>query len=195
MTFRINRVYTRSGDSGDTGLVGGRRVSKTSLRVSAYGDIDETNSLIGLVKESLSKKTAELRPVIEYLQQELFDLGSELATAPEDVYEGMWQAGKPHVEYLEKLCDHFGEGLPELESFILPGGSETAALLHVARTVCRRAERTIVLLSKGEKISAEVVQYVNRLSDLLFVLARWSLRAEGKNAPLWSRHAERTRPV
>jgi len=189
MSFKINRVYTRSGDSGQTGLVGGKRVSKTDKRVSSYGDIDELNSVVGLAKEKLTAKTSELKELLEFIQQELFDLGSELATPPSAEYPQMLKVTQAQVTLLEKACDHYGEGLPELTSFILPGGSELAALFHIARTVCRRAERAIIELSLDtdpeSKVSNEVICYVNRLSDLFFMLSRWSLKAEGKDAPLW----------
>lgn len=193
MSFRINRVYTRSGDQGETGLVGGERVSKSSLRVAAYGELDELNSFLGLTKERLSPETAHLREVIEFLQQELFDLGSELATPPKDEYPQMLKVQASHVERLEKLCDHFSEGLDELKSFILPGGSDAAALFHIARTVCRRAERTVVQLREAGQadpslmVSNVSLQYLNRLSDLLFILARHVLRVEGLAAPLWEK--------
>ncbi len=189
MSFTINRVYTRTGDSGQTGLVGGKRVSKTEKRVVAYGDIDELNSVIGLVKETLAGKTADLKELLEFIQQELFDLGSELATPPSAHYEQMLKVSDLQVQRLERACDIYGAELPELNSFILPGGSEVAALFHLARTVCRRAERAIIELSKDgdaeSKVSRELLSYINRLSDLLFVLARYSLKVEGKDAPLW----------
>lgn len=201
-SFRINRVYTRSGDGGNTGLVGGNRVSKANLRIAAFGEIDELNSLLGYVKEKLSLQTKELFPLLEFLQQELFDLGSQLATPPESIYEGMWQAAPNHVERLEKLCDEYGAALPELTSFILPGGSEIAALFHLARSVARRAERTIVALGEQEKAvdeksnaaEHELLKYVNRLSDLFFILARWSLVKDGKEAPLWVQERNRKLP-
>lgn len=191
MEFRINRVYTRSGDAGETGLVGGRRVKKNSPRVIAYGEIDELNSCLGMVKEELSPATAELSPVIEELQQQLFDLGSEVATAPADKYDGMWQVSDNHVKALETLCDKFGDGLPELKSFILPGGSRLAANLHLARCVCRRAERSLVQLSDSETLNPQVVVFTNRVSDFLFVAARWALKKENKDAPLWVKEADR----
>ncbi len=198
-TFKINRVYTRSGDDGSTGLVGGARVSKTSPQVECYGDIDELNSVLGLAKAGLPPSLAELHPVIEYLQQELFDLGAELATKVGDEYPGMWRAEEPHITVLERLCDKYGEHLPELTSFILPGGTLSAAHLHVARTVARRAERTIIryrdeLRKESLDLNAQILKYVNRLSDLLFVLARWSLQAEGAAVPVWQPERERKLP-
>lgn len=199
MAFRINRVYTRSGDSGDTGLVGGRRVRKTDARVEAYGDVDELNSFLGLLKEELTPGTAALRELIEYIQQELFDLGSELATPPEDEYPEMWHAAAEHIAALEALCDRYGDALPELTSFILPGGSRVASLLHIGRTIARRAERRTVQLAdelagEGKTFNQDIVRYLNRLSDLLFVLARWSLAADNKEAPLWQPARDRKLP-
>ena len=201
MSIRINRVYTRAGDKGFTGLVGGRRVSKACHLVEAYGDIDELNSVLGCVKEHIGEETQALYCLIESIQQELFDLGSELATLPEDRYPGMWRASAEHVTNLERLCDHFSQNLPELQSFILPGGSKLAAELHIARTVCRRAERRIVGRIEEENqrqaeegISPELLKYVNRLSDLFFVLARWALVEEGRDAPLWIQEKDRQLP-
>lgn len=227
VSFRINRVYTRSGDDGDTGLVGGRRTRKTDTRVEAYGDVDELNSWLGVVKEEAESgnpavppqpaavspqlpavapggnalpERASLRSLIELLQQELFDLGSELATAQGDEWEGMWRAGQEHVDRLEALCDRYGDGLPELPSFILPGGSKLASALHVARTVARRAERRVVALGDeladagAPPLNPCTVKYLNRLSDLLFILARWSLAIEGRDAPLWVKVKDRILP-
>ena len=198
MAIRINRVYTRSGDKGQTALVGGKRVSKTHPRVSSYGDVDELNTVLGICKEELDTNTAELREVIEYLQQELFDLGSELATDTGDSYEGMWTVKDEHVSTLEKLCDHYQEGLPELTSFILPGGSKLAGYFHLARTVARRAERSMLALRESEAedaISDAAVAYINRINDLFFVLARWTLMKQGKDAPLWDKDRKRNLPV
>ena len=201
MTFRINRVYTRSGDTGDTGLVGGKRVSKDDLRVAAYGDVDELNSALGVAKEEITSATQRAAAVIERLQQELFDLGSELATPPEAEYPGMWKAAQTHIDVLERLCDRFGEGLPELTSFILPGGSRFAAALHLARTISRRAERSVVtLMRSGEagnadhRVSAECAVYLNRISDLLFNMSRWTLAQEKREAPLWTKGEKRVFP-
>ena len=198
-TFRINRVYTRAGDDGDTGLVGGGRVSKASCQVRSYGEVDELNSQLGVAREELPEGSEKLRKLIEYLQQELFDLGSELATSIGDAYPGMWKTAGSHVETLEKLCDRYGEDLPELQSFILPGGSRAAAALHVARAVCRRAERTVVdyrdeLKSQGEALNPHLIEYMNRLSDLLFILARRVLADEGKTEVLWQPERERKLP-
>ena len=196
MSFVINRVYTRSGDDGQTALVGGDRVAKTHPRVAAYGAIDELNSAIGWVKEELTPHCEELRSVLEYIQQELFDLGSELASPAGTDYQGMWKTEAKHVEGLEKLCDHFSTGLAELPSFILPGGSKLAAAAHMARSVCRRAEREVISLrDSGEgQLNPDALKYVNRLSDFLFIVARWALEREGKEAPLWTKGSEREFP-
>ncbi len=200
MTIRINRVYTRSGDEGYTGLVSGTRVRKNDPRVNSYGEIDELNATLGLVRAHLTPETQELDPLLENLQQELFDLGSELATPPGTTYPGMWQAASSDVATLENLCDQFSTGLPELTSFILPGGSKLVAHLHLARTVCRRAERNIVSLAEDLErqassehlpFNSEIIKYVNRLSDLLFVWCRWSLDKQGLVAPLWIQAAKR----
>jgi len=196
VAFSINRVYTRSGDLGKTALVGGKRVSKADFRVCSYGDIDELNSHLGLIIEKLTPRTAELQLVLQNIQQELFDLGSQLATPNESEYDGMWKVGDADTKRLEELCDRYNQNLPELKSFILPGGSELAALLHIARTVARRAERSVVTLadvslSEGLPFDSAIVTYVNRLSDLLFILARWCLQQEEKEVPLWVKASER----
>jgi cob(I)alamin adenosyltransferase len=191
MSIKINRVYTRSGDKGETALVGGKRVKKNNLRVECYGNIDELNSVLGIVKEKLNHKTSEIESLILNIQQELFDLGSELATASDFSYPEMWKASESHTTKLEKLCDRYGDGLPELNSFILPGGSELSAFLHLARTVCRRAERSSVALLEEEKINIKAITYLNRLSDLLFILSRWVLTKEGKTTPLWIKEKDR----
>lgn len=194
-TFRINRVYTRSGDAGDTGLVGGERVRKTSLRVLSYGEVDELNAAMGCLKEVLPEKLNQLLPLIESLQQELFDIGSELATPGGAEYPGMWRVADEHVKKLEELCDRWGQGLAELKSFILPGGSLTAAWFHLARTICRRAERSVISLYDEfpAQTSITLIKYLNRLSDLLFILARCALKEEGRDAPLWVPEKDRVK--
>ncbi len=191
MSIRINRVYTRSGDAGETGLVGGSRVHKSDLRVCVYGEIDELNSSLGCVRDSLSKKTEELASLLETIQQELFDIGSEVATPSDDNYEGMYKTTEKEVTSLEKLCDRFSEGLPDLQSFILPGGSPTASSLHLARCVCRRAEREAWKLKEKEELNPEILKYLNRLSDLLFILSRYVLKKEGKKEILWVQAKDR----
>lgn len=164
------KIYTRRGDDGSTGLFGGPRVRKDDLRVSVYGDVDELNSVLGLAREELS---ADLREVVVTLQSELFTLGSELATpdlskAPKSVPR---IAGE-HVTRLEQQIDRLAAELPPQTHFLLPAGSRGGALLHLARTVCRRAERGAVSLARTEAVSPEALAYLNRLSDLLFTMAR-----------------------
>jgi cob(I)alamin adenosyltransferase len=181
---RITRVYTRTGDDGTTGLGGGQRLPKDAPRIAAYGTVDELSSEIGVaLAAGLDPRLAEVLPRI---QNELFNLGSDLCILEED------KARMPvpvveerHVAALEELMDELSAELPALENFILPGGSPGAAHLHVARTVCRRAERLAVALAREEAIGAYVVRYLNRLSDALFVMARYENRQKGVPDVLW----------
>jgi cob(I)alamin adenosyltransferase len=193
MPERITRVYTRAGDKGDTALVGGRRVPKDSPRIEAYGTIDELNSIIGLARafnaeaKRPGKRQRWLDQVLRRLQNELFDLGSELATPAEARYEGMFRVGAPEVTALERLIDECQTELTPLKSFVLPGGGRVGGFLHQARTVCRRAERSVLALSRVEDIGEWPLKYVNRLSDLLFVLSRWVGKHLGETEYLWQR--------
>ena len=193
MPIRLTRIYTRTGDHGDTALVGGRRVAKDSPRIEAYGTIDELNSIIGLARvfnaERLSKGKAPrwLDGVFRQIQNELFDLGSELATPEDAVYEGMHRIGESEVKALEELMDQCQKDLAPLKSFVLPGGGRVGGYLHQARTVCRRAERRILALTRVETVSPWPLTYVNRLSDLLFVLSRWVAKKGGETEYLWER--------
>ena len=202
MAIRINRVYTRTGDRGTTRLVGGAEVDKDSPRVEAYGTVDELNSVLGLARvfngETIAHGEAavatgaaaaarELDDVLKRLQNELFDLGSELATPPGAAYAGMFVVGDAQVSALEKLIDRCQEDLEPLKSFILPGGGAVGAFLHQARTVCRRAERDVLRLSRVEEVGPPIIKYLNRLSDLLFVLARWIARRSDVPEYLWER--------
>ncbi|MFN4895175.1 MAG: cob(I)yrinic acid a,c-diamide adenosyltransferase [Pseudomonadota bacterium] len=188
----LNKIYTRTGDSGSTGLVGGARIDKDAIKVEAYGDVDELNSQLGLCKELLSGPTTSLiSDIITTIQNELFDIGAELATPAEAHWEGMLKAGPEHIKQLELWIDTLNEALPPLRSFILPGGSLISAQIHVARTVCRRAERHICKLHKIEPVSLHILGYINRLSDLLFVMARAVVRAENKPEYLWVPGASR----
>ena len=193
MAVRINKVYTRTGDRGETALVGGKRVPKDSLRIEAYGTIDELNSIVGIARvfneESLDAGEAHrfLDETLCQLQDELFDLGSELATPPEFFQQGMYRVGGGEIARLEKLMDKCQKDLEPLTSFILPGGGRVGAYLHQCRTVCRRAEREILRLSREEEINPEVIRYVNRLSDLFFVLSRWIAKQTGEQEYLWQR--------
>jgi cob(I)alamin adenosyltransferase len=198
MSFKINRVYTRSGDKGETSLVDGSRVPKDDMRCAIYGTFDEVSSLLGLAKCEFGEDSdVILYKLIEYIQQELFDLGSEVATPSGFTYPSMWKVEKKHIEHLEKLCDFFNKGLPELDSFILPGGNRLCSYLHCARTVTRRAERLIVAYMRDQKysLSNEVLMYANRLSDLLFVLSRYVLHSKGITPPLWKQEKDRVSPL
>jgi len=184
---RINRVYTKTGDDGTTGLVGGERAPKDHPRIEAYGTVDELNAAIGMVVAALAGSAAgpTLGPMLTRVQNELFNLGAELAT-PDAVRRARQPAvAQRHVERLESEMDQLNDELPELRSFVLPGGGEVSARLHVARTVCRRAERRTLALGRTDGIPELAVVYLNRLSDALFVWGRWAAKAEGQPEPLW----------
>lgn len=182
---RLTKIYTRRGDKGLTSLSGGQRVPKNSLRVSAYGTVDELNSAIGVALSfGLCERLASVLPTI---QNELFHLGSDLSFLEEDkVKYPVPQIKAGHVTQLEKLIDEMNAVVGPLQNFILPGGSPGSSLLHVARTVCRRAERDVVTLAEEESIGPYVIQYLNRLSDLLFVMARYENHSRGVAEPLWN---------
>lgn len=179
MGYRLSKIYTRTGDAGTTGLGDGSRTPKDSARVAALGDVDETNSLLGVILcEDLPTDVREL--LIE-IQHDLFDLGGELSI-PGAVLLKATQPAR-----LETVIDRYNAELEPLKEFILPGGSRAAALTHLARTVCRRAERTMVTLAAAEPVSDAGRQYLNRLSDLLFVLGRWLNKATGHGDVLWQK--------
>jgi cob(I)alamin adenosyltransferase len=186
-TVRINKVYTRTGDDGTTALVGGDRVAKDALRIEAYGTVDELNACLGLVRTALgrSKARARLLPIVIRLQHELFNLGAHLATRDPARWRKQPPVDESHAAALEAEMDACNDDLPELRSFILPGGGETSARFHLARTVCRRAERLTVALGRKEQLGAEPVRYLNRLSDALFVFGRWACWKDGEPEPLW----------
>ncbi len=188
---RLSKIYTCTGDRGNTGLVGGRRVSKDSPRIWAYGTVDELNSAIGLARAFNSEKKtiagAKLDDFLAKIQNDLFDLGAELATLPEDRQTGMPSIEKQHIAKLERLMDKLNAELGPLREFILPGGSQMAATLHLARTICRRAERFCVRLARSESIGEQVVPYLNRLSDALFVLARWANKKRNIREIFWKK--------
>ena len=193
MPVRITRVYTRTGDDGTTALVGGARVSKDTPRIAAYGTVDELNASLGLARVFNEERLAEgeghqwLDGVFRQLQNELFDLGSELATPEEAVYEGMFRFSEKEIKALERLMDQCQKELEPLNSFILPGGGRIGGFLHQCRTICRRAEREILLLSRDETINPHTLKYVNRLSDVFFVLSRWVGKRLGEKEYLWER--------
>ena len=181
----INRVYTRRGDAGQTLLAGGQRVSKNSPRIAAYGTVDELNSFIGLARVSCDENPAlaELAGILLRVQHELFNLGSILATLPEDVHPRQARITEAEIDRLEAEMDRMNAALEPLRSFVLPGGSRINAELHVCRTVCRRAERQAVALEAAAP--PEAVRYLNRLGDALFVWSRWASRASGAPETLW----------
>jgi len=183
----INRVYTRQGDRGETSLAGGQRVAKDSRRIEAYGTVDELNSFVGLARESAAADpaAAALAGILLRVQHELFNLGSILATLPEDVHPRQARITSAEIDQLEVEMDGANEGLPALRSFVLPGGSRLNAELHVCRTVCRRAERLATALAREEPVPPEAVQYLNRLSDAFFVWSRWASHRGGAPETLW----------
>lgn len=180
MGNRLSKIYTRTGDDGTTGLGDGSRVEKDSLRVEAYGTVDEANSTIGVIlaNDSLS---APVRECLIEIQHDLFDLGGELCIPGHSAIED------PFIDRLEKQLDQFNADLPPLKDFILPGGGPASAACHVARATVRRAERCVASLRKSEVVRGEVLKYLNRLSDLLFVIARVLARAESGQEVLWNR--------
>lgn len=188
----INRVYTRKGDAGQTSLVGGQRVPKTSARIDAYGTVDELNAVVGACRQTLLDEHGdnpafdELGQTLLRVQHELFNLGSILATLPEDVGEKMPRVDAQDVAALEASMDRMNEELPDLRSFVLPGGSRLNAELHLARTVCRRAERRAVELAETEEVDEVALAYLNRLSDAFFVWSRWAaVKGSGAEEVLW----------
>ncbi len=184
---RLTKIYTRGGDAGETSLGDGSRVSKLDPRIQAYGTVDELNAAVGVVLAG--DAPAAIRPVLERVQNELFDLGADLSV-PLHV-EGRLRVEQPLVDRLEEECDRLNAELPELRSFVLPGGTPTAAALHVARTICRRAEREVIDAAGTVEISPLVAVYLNRLSDLLFILSRTANAGAGHDEPLWKPGATR----
>ena len=192
MAIRINRVYTRGGDKGETSLVGGQRIAKDSIRIESYGTVDELNAILGLARVTnrdlpgaSSEERERLDAILFRLQNELFNLGSDLATLPGDRHPKQPVIEPHHVAFLEATIDDLNTGLPELTSFVLPGGGLVGAHLHQARTVCRRAERLVTTLGRHEAIGDQCLVYLNRLSDLLFVLSRWAARFRSEPETLW----------
>jgi cob(I)alamin adenosyltransferase len=176
---RLTRIYTRGGDQGETSLGDGSRVSKLDCRIGAFGAVDELNSAVGVVLAGDVPET--MREPLTRIQNELFDVGADLSV-PWGVTDRL-RVEQPMIDALEQLCDDFNADLPELRSFVLPGGTEAAARLHVARTICRRAERDVLLGAQEVDLNPLVLRYLNRLSDLLFILAR-AANAGGEE-PLW----------
>ena len=183
----LNRIYTRTGDAGLTGLVGGQRVSKDALRIECYGTVDELNSFVGSAIVSAAEKepTAPLATILTRVQHELFNLGSILATLPENVMPQQPRVTDIEVARLEREIDEYNEDLPVLRSLVMPGGTRLNAELHICRTVCRRAERLLVTLAQEEMAPHYSIEYLNRLSDALFVWSRWANVALGAEEVLW----------
>ncbi len=185
--MRIHKVYTRTGDEGMTDLVGGERVPKDSLRIESYGTVDELQSVLGMLRAALgeSGNMSEIVGHIHRVQQDLFDLGSTLSTPPQHADRVRNPITAERIGWLEETMDLWNAELPPLRSFVLSGGGRYSALGHVARTVCRRCERIVLRLAREEDVPAEVLRYLNRLSDFLFVLARHLARIFGEDEPLW----------
>ena len=192
MSIYLHRIYTNAGDKGQTSLVGGKKVAKDSPRIEAYGTVDELNAVVGLLRKANRDEPgpdaarARLDAILQRVQNELFNLGSLLATLPEDLSPKQPRVEERHVLALEHEIDELNEHLPPLRSFTLPGGGATSSWLHLARTVCRRAERCVVSLAASEAVDEWAVKYLNRLSDHLYVLGRWNVRQRGEQEPLWT---------
>lgn len=194
-SIHLNRIYTRAGDGGETRLAGGQRLLKDDLRIECYGTVDELNAFVGSARvnvELLAGHHQALIPfaaILKRVQHELFNLGSLLATLPEDVHPKQARITSADVRQLEVEIDAANEHLQPLRSFVLPGASELDARLHICRTVCRRAERLLITLSRREQIPSEAVQYLNRLSDAFFVWGRWVNHVTSAPELLWEPNA------
>ena len=181
----LNRIYTKTGDQGQTHLAGGQRVSKDSLRIECYGTVDELNAFTGMASVTAAESVPQLVPILRRVQHELFNLGSILATQPEDVHAKQARITAAEVRQLEDEIDRMNADLAPLRSFVLPGGSRLNTELHACRTVCRRAERIAVSLAREEQVPPEAIQYLNRLSDAFFVWSRWVNHVLGVPEVLW----------
>jgi cob(I)alamin adenosyltransferase len=181
----LNRIYTKTGDQGQTHLAGGQRVSKDSLRIACYGTVDELNAFTGMACVSAADSVPNLAAILRRVQHELFNLGSILATRPEDVHPKQARITEAEIRQLEIEIDSMNEELEPLRSFVLPGGSRLNTELHACRTICRRAERLAVRLAREEPVPPEAIQYLNRLSDAFFVWSRWANHVLGVPEVLW----------
>jgi cob(I)alamin adenosyltransferase len=181
----LNRIYTKMGDKGETHLAGGQRVAKDSLRIECYGTVDELNAFTGMAEFSAAETVPELAAILRRVQHELFNLGSILATLPEDVRPNQARVTGDEIDQLEREIDRMNAELAPLRSFVLPGGTRLNTELHACRTICRRAERIAVSLAREEEIPAEAIQYLNRLSDAFFVWSRWANHVLGVPEVLW----------
>jgi cob(I)alamin adenosyltransferase len=187
---RLNRIYTKTGDAGETRLASGEKVAKNSGRIETYGTVDELSSCLGLARTALQQEgapagAADLDAILRRIQNELFNLGADLATTPAHRHPKQPIIEERHITALEHEIDAWNEALPELRSFILPGGGWVASYLHLGRTVCRRAERLLVALIATDQVSPHALPYLNRLSDALFVMSRHAARLYGQPEPLW----------
>ncbi len=195
--MRITKVYTRTGDSGKTRLAGGQPVWKDDVRVEAYGTVDEVIASVGLVRVFNAEvmgtysQADRLEDELRWIQHKLFDVGGILATAPGQTFKNMPRVTAKDVLWLEKVIDSCQKDLPPLKEFILAGGGKVSGLLHQTRTICRRAERICVRLSRAEPVDAHIIKFLNRLSDALFVLARWAAKTQGEKEFLWVRNIEK----
>lgn len=189
--MRITKVYTRTGDKGKTRLAGGQQVWKDCLRVEAYGAVDELNAVIGLASAMIEERSPDgsFQDQLRWMQNKLFDIGGLLATAPGQSFPRMPMITSGDVSKLEQMIDRYQKDLPMLKEFILPGGGVIGSQLHIARTVCRRAERRCVSLARKESVDPSIIIFLNRLSDALFVVARWMAKKEGKREMFWKRTA------
>jgi len=194
--MRITRVYTKTGDAGQTRLAGGQQVWKDSLRVDVYGTVDELNASIGVARVMNADmigthvQAKQLEEDLRWIQNKLFDIGGILATAPGQTFKNMPKIREKDVTKLEKMIDRSQQELAPLKEFILPGGGKISGFLHQARTVCRRAERICIRLTKEEPVDPQINKFLNRLSDALFVLARWAAKTQGEPEFLWERSSE-----
>jgi cob(I)alamin adenosyltransferase len=191
----LNRIYTRMGDAGETHLAGGQRIAKDDLRIECYGTVDELNSFVGAARASIEdlgagvQQLQRLAATLKRVQHELFNLGSILATLPEDVHPKQPRITDADIAQLEHDIDHANADLSPLRSFVLPGGSRLDAELHICRTICRRAERLLVSLARTQTVPPEAIRYLNRLSDALFVWSRWVNHITGAGETLWEPNA------
>ena len=181
----LNRIYTKTGDQGQTHLAGGQRVPKDALRIECYGTVDELNAFVGMACISAGESVPEIATILRRVQHELFNLGSILATRPEDVHPKQARITDAEIRQLEIEIDRMNAELAPLRSFVLPGGTRLNTELHVCRTVCRRAERLAVGLAREEQSPPEIIQYLNRLSDAFFVWSRWVNHSLGVPEILW----------
>jgi len=181
----LNRIYTKTGDQGETHLAGGQRVAKDSLRIECYGTVDELNAFVGMAGITSAESIPELAAILKRIQHELFNLGSILATKPQDVHPKQARITTAEIAQLETEIDRMNAELAPLRSFVLPGGSRLNTELHACRTICRRAERIAVRLAREEEIPPETIQYLNRLSDAFFVWSRWANHVLSVPETLW----------